>query len=155
MEEPGGEEVQLLLLLNLGTRRDEWSESRPGRTLLTGKGLVVGGRGAEPVWTQWLQENPLDTTLYWLLTLYYTDTTLYWLDSILHWHYTILAWQYTILTLHYTGSRQYTTLTELAGWQHSKVCLRNALWLVIHCALFGCVMTASLSPFTGCFFSTV
>jgi hypothetical protein len=33
----GGEEVQLLLILDLGTRWGEWSASRPGRSLPPGK----------------------------------------------------------------------------------------------------------------------
>jgi hypothetical protein len=35
----GGEEVYLLLIIDLGTRRGKWSESRPGRALATGKDL--------------------------------------------------------------------------------------------------------------------
>jgi hypothetical protein len=39
--EAGGEEVQLLLILDIGTRWGEWSASRPGRSLSPGKGLTV------------------------------------------------------------------------------------------------------------------
>jgi hypothetical protein len=58
----GGEEVQPLLILNLGTRWGEWSASRPGRVLPPGKGLLVpigqeAGKAPEPVWTQKLDEK--------------------------------------------------------------------------------------------------
>jgi hypothetical protein len=36
-----GEEVHLLLILDLGTRWGEWSASRPDRALPAGKGLPV------------------------------------------------------------------------------------------------------------------
>jgi hypothetical protein len=41
METLGGEEVELLLVHDLGTRRGKWSASRPGRALLPGKGPPV------------------------------------------------------------------------------------------------------------------
>jgi hypothetical protein len=37
MKALGGRGVYLLLILNLGTRWGEWSESRPGRALAPGK----------------------------------------------------------------------------------------------------------------------
>jgi hypothetical protein len=57
MEAQGGEKVELLLIRNLGARWGEWSASRPGRALPTGKGSSVSiGLEAwwapEPVWTQ-------------------------------------------------------------------------------------------------------
>jgi hypothetical protein len=56
------EEVQLLLIHDLGTRWGEWSESRLGRALPPGKGPPVpivqeAGRAPEPVWTQRLEEK--------------------------------------------------------------------------------------------------
>jgi hypothetical protein len=62
MEAQGGEEVQLLLIHDLGIRWGEWSESRPGRGLPPGKGTPVpivqeGGWAPEPVWTQRLEEK--------------------------------------------------------------------------------------------------
>jgi hypothetical protein len=58
----GGEEVQFLLILDLGTRWGEWSASRPGRALSPGKGPPVpivqkAGWASEPVWTQRLEEK--------------------------------------------------------------------------------------------------
>jgi hypothetical protein len=57
-----GEEVQILLILDLGIRWGEWSTSRPGRALPSEKEpLVPTGSGAgwasELVWTQRLEEN--------------------------------------------------------------------------------------------------
>jgi hypothetical protein len=57
-----GEEVQLLLILNLGTRWGEWSASYPGRALTPGKGPPVpivqeAGWASEPVWTQRIEEK--------------------------------------------------------------------------------------------------
>jgi hypothetical protein len=49
MDGQGGQETYLLLILNLGTRRGEWSASRPGRALPPGKG---GWVGPELVWTE-------------------------------------------------------------------------------------------------------
>jgi hypothetical protein len=62
LEALGGEEVQLLLILNLGTRWGEWSASRPGRAFPPRKGPPVpivqeAGWAPEPVWTQRLEEN--------------------------------------------------------------------------------------------------
>jgi hypothetical protein len=62
MEELGGEEIQLLLFLDLGTRWSEWSTSRPGRALAPGKGPPVpivqeAGWASEQVWTQRLEEK--------------------------------------------------------------------------------------------------
>jgi hypothetical protein len=62
MRRLGVEEVQLLLVHNLGTRWGEWSASRPGRALAPGKGppvpIVQEARWApEPVWTQRLGEK--------------------------------------------------------------------------------------------------
>jgi hypothetical protein len=62
MEALGGEEVQLLLIHDLGTRWGEWSASRPGRALPPGKGppvpIVQEARWApEPVWSQRLEER--------------------------------------------------------------------------------------------------
>jgi hypothetical protein len=53
----GGEEVLLLLILDLGIRWGEWSASRPGRALAPGKGPPVpivqeAGWAPEPVWTE-------------------------------------------------------------------------------------------------------
>jgi hypothetical protein len=47
---------------HLGTRRDEWSESRPGRALAPGKGPPVpivqeAGWAPQPVWTQRTEEK--------------------------------------------------------------------------------------------------
>jgi hypothetical protein len=58
----GGEEVQLLLILSLGTRWGEWSASRPGRALPPGKEPPVpigqeAGWAPEPVWAQGLEEK--------------------------------------------------------------------------------------------------
>jgi hypothetical protein len=63
MEALGGEELQLLLIHELGTRGGEWSASRPGHALLPGKGPTVptaqrAGWAPEPVWTQRLEEKP-------------------------------------------------------------------------------------------------
>jgi hypothetical protein len=44
-----GDELQLLLILDLGTRWGEWSASRPGRALVPGKGLPVR-TGQEAGW---------------------------------------------------------------------------------------------------------
>jgi hypothetical protein len=62
MQRQGGEEVELLLILNLGTRWGEWSASRPCRALPPGKRTPVPiGREAELaselVWTQKLEET--------------------------------------------------------------------------------------------------
>jgi hypothetical protein len=58
----GGEEVQLLLIHDLGTRWGEWSASRPGRALPPGKGppVLIGqeaGWAPEPIWTQRIEEK--------------------------------------------------------------------------------------------------
>jgi hypothetical protein len=58
----GGEEIQLLLILDLGTRWGEWSASRPDRALPPGKGPPVpivqeAGWAPEPVWTQRLEKK--------------------------------------------------------------------------------------------------
>jgi hypothetical protein len=37
MQQHGGDEIQLLLIVDLGSIRDEWSASRPGRVFLPGK----------------------------------------------------------------------------------------------------------------------
>jgi hypothetical protein len=57
MEGQGGEEVELLLIHDLDTRRGEWSALYPGRTLAPGKGPPVpivqdAGCAPEQVWTQ-------------------------------------------------------------------------------------------------------
>jgi hypothetical protein len=57
METLGGEEVELLLVHDLGTRCGKWSASRPGRALLPGKWppvpiLQEAGWVPVPVWTQ-------------------------------------------------------------------------------------------------------
>jgi hypothetical protein len=62
MEVQGGEEVELLLIHDFGTRWGEWSGSRPSRALPPGKGpLVPIGQGAgwapEPVWIHRLKEK--------------------------------------------------------------------------------------------------
>jgi hypothetical protein len=62
MEALGGEEIQLLLIYELGTRWGEWSASRPGRALPPGKGPPVpivqeAGWAPEPVWTRRLEEK--------------------------------------------------------------------------------------------------
>jgi hypothetical protein len=65
MKALGGEEVYLLLILDLGTRwGGEWSASRPGRALAPGKGPPVpivqkAGWAPEPVSTQRLEEKSL------------------------------------------------------------------------------------------------
>jgi hypothetical protein len=58
----GGEEVQLLLFLDFGSRWCEWSASRPGCALAPGKGpplpiVQEAGWAPEPVWTQRLEEK--------------------------------------------------------------------------------------------------
>jgi hypothetical protein len=58
----GGEKIQLLLILDLGTRLGEMSASRSGRTLAPGKGPPVpivqeAGWAPEPVWTQRLEKK--------------------------------------------------------------------------------------------------
>jgi hypothetical protein len=63
MEALGGEEVYLLIILDLSTRWGELSASRPGRALAPGKGppIPIGqkaGWAPEPVWTQRLEEKP-------------------------------------------------------------------------------------------------
>jgi hypothetical protein len=75
----GGEEVSLLLILNLGSRWGKWSASRLGHTLPSGKEPMVpigqeAGWAAELVWMQRLEEkssasNPYPVrsqSLYWL-----------------------------------------------------------------------------------------
>jgi hypothetical protein len=59
MKALGGEEVQLLLILDLGTTLDgaEWSESYPSHALASGKGPLVpsvqeAGFAPEPLWTE-------------------------------------------------------------------------------------------------------
>jgi hypothetical protein len=57
----GREEIQLLLIHDLGTTCGEWSVSRPGRALPPGKGFQVlilqeAGWAPEPFWTQRLEE---------------------------------------------------------------------------------------------------
>jgi hypothetical protein len=57
-----GEEVQILFILDLGTRRDEWSASRPGRALAMRNGPPVpivqeAGWAPERIWTQRLEEK--------------------------------------------------------------------------------------------------
>jgi hypothetical protein len=64
MEVQGGEEVQLLLIQNIGTRWGEWSASLPGRYLPPGKGSPIpigqeAGWAPVLVWTQELQEKSL------------------------------------------------------------------------------------------------
>jgi hypothetical protein len=58
----GGEEVQLLLILDLGPRWGWVSASRPGRALASGKGSPVpnvqeAGCASQPVWTQRLEQK--------------------------------------------------------------------------------------------------
>jgi hypothetical protein len=62
MEELGGEEIQLLLVLDLGTRWSEWSVLGSGPALAPGKGPPVpivqeAGWASEQVWTQRLEEK--------------------------------------------------------------------------------------------------
>jgi hypothetical protein len=69
----GGEEVYLLLILDLGTRWGECSESCFGCTLALGKGppasiVQEAGWATEPVWTQRLEEKSF--RLCWGLNLY-------------------------------------------------------------------------------------
>jgi hypothetical protein len=57
-----GEEVQLLLILDLGTKWGEWSATHPVSALPAGKGPPVpivqkAGWALEPVWTQRLEET--------------------------------------------------------------------------------------------------
>jgi hypothetical protein len=57
MKARGEEDVQLLLIHNLGTRWGEWSASRPGRDLPP---IPIGqeaGWAPGPVWTQRLEEK--------------------------------------------------------------------------------------------------
>jgi hypothetical protein len=62
MQALGGEELWLLLILDLGTRWSVWLGSRPGRALVSGKEPPVpivqeAGWAPEPVWTQRLEEK--------------------------------------------------------------------------------------------------
>jgi hypothetical protein len=62
----GGEEVLLLFIHDLGARWGEWSASRPGRALPSGKEPPVAirqetGWAPEPVWTQKLEEKSSDS----------------------------------------------------------------------------------------------
>jgi hypothetical protein len=81
-------EVQLLLILDLGTRW-EWSASRPGRALAPVKGPPVpivqeAGWASEPVWTQRLQQKSfrlcrgsnLDRPVVQPVARHYTDWTI-------------------------------------------------------------------------------
>jgi hypothetical protein len=59
MKALGGEEIQLLLLLDLGTLLDrtEWLESHPSYALASGKGPLAhsvqeAGFAPEPLWTE-------------------------------------------------------------------------------------------------------
>jgi hypothetical protein len=54
----GGQDTQLLLILDLGTRWGERSASRPGRALTPGKGPPEP-TGKRLVWTHRLEENAL------------------------------------------------------------------------------------------------
>jgi hypothetical protein len=53
----GGEEVQLLLIHDLGTRWGEWSASRPGRALHPVPIVQEAVWAPEPVWTQRIEEK--------------------------------------------------------------------------------------------------
>jgi hypothetical protein len=53
----GGEEVQLLLILNLGTRWGEWSASHLSRALPPVPIGRESGWDSEPVWMQRLEEK--------------------------------------------------------------------------------------------------
>jgi hypothetical protein len=62
MEAQGGEDEELLLIHDLGTRWGEWSAWRLSGTLPPGKGPTIpiiqeAGWAPEPVWTQCLDEN--------------------------------------------------------------------------------------------------
>jgi hypothetical protein len=64
----GREEVYLLLILDPALDGGEWSESRPGRALVPGKGPMVpivqgAGWAPEPVWTQRLEEKSFRTSI--------------------------------------------------------------------------------------------
>jgi hypothetical protein len=50
MQATRGDEVKLLLIIDLGSRWDEWLETRPGRALPPGNGPSVP-IGQEPGWT--------------------------------------------------------------------------------------------------------
>jgi hypothetical protein len=81
-----GREVELLLILDLGTRWGEWSASRPGRTFTPGKGPPVpivqeAGRAPGKVWIQRLDEKSfhlcqgsnLDRSVVQPIATHYTD----------------------------------------------------------------------------------
>jgi hypothetical protein len=58
----GGEEMELLLIQDLGAKWGEWSASRPGFHLTPGKGppVPIGeevGRAPEPVWIQRIKKK--------------------------------------------------------------------------------------------------
>jgi hypothetical protein len=55
----GGEDVQLLLIHDIGTRWGEWSASRPGRVLLPVPIVEEAGWAPEPVWTRSSEEKSL------------------------------------------------------------------------------------------------
>jgi hypothetical protein len=71
MEAQEGEKVYLLLILTSALDWGEWSVSRPGRALATGKGLPVAtgqeaGWTLQPVWTQILFMANVFNSIYFL-----------------------------------------------------------------------------------------
>jgi hypothetical protein len=72
----GGEEVQSLLILNLGTRWGEWSTSRLGKGPLVLIGQEAGW-APEPVWTQRLEKKSASfgdrTTVVQSVVSHYTE----------------------------------------------------------------------------------
>jgi hypothetical protein len=85
-------DIQLPLILDVGTRWGEWSASRPGRALAPGKGPPVpivqeAGWAPESVWTQRLQKKILSSLPGiepWSPGRRDRSQTLYWLSYLAH-----------------------------------------------------------------------
>jgi hypothetical protein len=113
----GGEEVQLLLILNLCTRWGEWSASRPGRALPLGKEPPVpivqqAGWAPELVWTQRLEEKSSASV---------GDRTSI-VQSVVR-HYTDWAWLTRCYRKIHAGRTNYIGGCGL--WTHGSGCFRS------------------------------